>query len=267
MGSDGRPTSLSGMAATLILLGMAVAAVAAVRGVWSPCGLSMLSSITPMTEAGRGNRFDVTATWFVLGSVVGGLSLGALTAGAAAGVAALDLSTSARLGAAAVLATVTAAVDLGVFGIELPIFKRQVNDAWLRTFRSWVYGAGFGWQIGFGVATYIMTAGVFLTIGIAVLTANPLAALLISVTFGLVRGSAVFIGRSATTPAALGRVHERLDDAAPASRAAALAVQVVAASVLAAMIWHPLAGLALAGIAGVTVVAQRSAGNRAALGS
>ena len=48
--------------------------ISAVRGVWSPCGLSMLSSITPMTEAGRGHRFASTATWFTVGGVVGGLT-------------------------------------------------------------------------------------------------------------------------------------------------------------------------------------------------
>lgn len=255
------------MSTTLLLVALFVAAVAAIRGVWSPCGLSMLSSITPMTEAGRGNRFDVTAAWFVVGSIIGGLSLGGLTAAGAVGIDALGLSIEARLGAAAVLAIVTAAVDLGVLGIDLPIFKRQVNDAWLRNYRSWVYGAGFGWQIGFGVATYIMTAGVLLTVGLAVLTASPLIALAICATFGLVRGSAVFIGRPATSPAALGRVHERLENAAPAARAAAAGIQVFAASVFAALAWHPLAGLGIVGLATVATLSVRATADRAPVGS
>ncbi|MGN6694239.1 MAG: hypothetical protein ACTHN0_08680, partial [Aquihabitans sp.] len=127
-----------------LVLGLLVATVSAIRGVWSPCGLSMLSSITPMTEAGRGNRFATTAAWFAVGGVVGGLSLGVLAAGGAAVVALADLSVAARWGIAAVAALATASIDLGVFGIELPIFKRQVNDAWLRRYRGWVYGAGFG---------------------------------------------------------------------------------------------------------------------------
>lgn len=246
------------MSATLFVLALAVASVAAVRGVWSPCGLSMLSSITPMTEAGRGNRFNVTATWFVIGSVIGGLTLGGVAALGAAGLAALELSLGARLGLAALIASATAAIDLGAFGIELPIFKRQVNDAWLRRYRSWVYGSGFGWQIGVGVATYIMTAGVFLTIALAVLTANPLLAVAVGATFGLVRGSAVFIGRTGTTPAALGRIHERLDRTAPASRAAAAGVQVLAAAVFAGLAWHPLAALVPVALAATLVVARRA---------
>ncbi len=237
------------MGPTLFLFALPVAVVSAVRGIWSPCGLSMLSSLTPMTESGRGNRFGITAAWFTAGGVLGGISLGALAAAGAAALDALGLEPSTRLAIGAALALVTAAIDLGLLGVDLPILKRQVNDAWLRRYRSWVYGAGFGCQIGFGVATYIMTAGVLLTIALAVLTASPTQALVIGGVFGAVRGSAVLIGRSATTPAALGRVHQRLDAAAPASRAAAAWVQVLTAAALAGLAWHPVAAIAVVGLA------------------
>lgn len=241
---------------TFLVLALATGVVAAIRGVWSPCGLSMLSSITPMTERGRGNRFGVTATWFLVGGILGGLSIGALAALGAAGLHAAGLGLDARLAVGAVLAAGTAAIDLGVAGVELPIFKRQVNDAWLRQYRSWVYGGGFGWQIGFGVATYIMTGAVFLTIGLAVLSAAPAQALLIGLVFGTVRGSAVFLGRTGTTPAALGEIHERLDAWGPAARTAAAGVQVAAASVLAGLAWHPVVGAVVA-VGGAAVAWQR----------
>lgn len=238
----------------ILIVALPVASVAAFRGIWSPCGLSMLSSITPMTEAGRGNRFNTTATWFVIGSVLGGLSMGALAALGAVGIALLDLADTTTFAFVAVAAVLTAAIDFGLAGDRLPIFKRQVNDAWLRTYRSWVYGAGFGWQIGFGVATYIMTGGVFLTIAIAVLSGQPALALVIGAVFGLVRGSAVFMGRSAVTPAALSEVHSRLDAAAPAARDAAAWVQVSAAAAAAAIAWHPLAAvLIFAGFAALSL--------------
>ncbi len=243
----------------ILVLGLLVGVVAAIRGVWSPCGLSMLSSITPMTEAGRGYRFRSTAAWFLAGGVLGGLAIGTLAAGGAALVSLADPTDTVRYAVAAGIAVVTAGIDLGAFGIELPIFKRQVNDAWLRKYRSWVYGAGFGVQIGFGLATYIMTAGVFLTIALAVLTASPAAAIAVGVTFGLVRGSAVYIGRSGTTPAALGKVHERLDALASASRAAAAWVQVLAATALAALAWSPIAAvIVLAAAAGVALASGRA---------
>lgn len=247
----------------LLILALAVAVVSAIRGIWSPCGLSMLSSITPMTEAGRGNRFGVTAGWFLAGGIVGGLTTGLVAAAGAALVALADPSDAALLGVAAVVASATAAIDLGITGIDLPIFKRQVNDAWLRRYRAWVYGAGFGWQIGTGVATYIMTAGVFLTFALAVLTASPAAALAIGLTFGVVRGSAVYLGRSATTPTALNAVHERLDRFGPAARAAAAGIQVLAAVVAASLAWSPLVGLGLALAAGAATLVARP-GRRAA---
>lgn len=243
----------------VIALGLLVAVVSAIRGIWSPCGLSMLSSITPMTEAGRGNRFATTAAWFLAGGIVGGLTLGAVAAGGAALVGLADPTDATRYAIAGLAAVATAGIDLGAFGIELPIFKRQVDDAWLRRYRSWVYGAGFGWQIGVGVATYIMTAGVFLTVGLAVLSGSPLAAVAIGLTFGVVRGSAVYLGRSATTPAALGQVHQRLDRFAPVSRAAAAWVQVLAATALVGLAWGPLASIAVVALAVTVAVVHRSA--------
>jgi len=56
------------------------------------------------------------------------------------------------------------------------LHTRQVNDEWLARFRPWVYGAGFGWQIGVGFATYIMTGGLYLMVVLAALTGDPVVA-------------------------------------------------------------------------------------------
>src|SRR5205085_11088620 len=53
--------------------------------------------------------------------------------------------------------------DTGLLGIAPPFFLRQVNEDWLGRYRSWLYASGFGWQVGAGVTTYIMTAAVFCT--------------------------------------------------------------------------------------------------------
>src|SRR6516165_8616488 len=63
------------MTTLLILLAALTAAIAAARSTWSPCGLSMLSSITPLAEQGRGHRYRATACWFVAGGLLGGVSL------------------------------------------------------------------------------------------------------------------------------------------------------------------------------------------------
>ena len=58
-------------------------------------------------------------------------------------------------------------------GSGFPIHRRQVNERWLDQYRSWVYGSGFGWQIGNGLSTYITTAAVYLMVVLGALTAAP----------------------------------------------------------------------------------------------
>src|SRR6185312_4814217 len=168
-----RPGSVTGMNATILVLGLAVAVAAAVRSTWSPCGQSMLSQLTPVGEASRGDRYRTTAAWFVTGALVGGATLGGVMAVLAAAVAAIGASATALLGTAAGLSVLAAAVNAGVLGFAPPFCKRQVNEYWLGRYRAWVYGSGFGWQIGTGVTTYIMTAAVFLAAALGALTGGP----------------------------------------------------------------------------------------------
>jgi hypothetical protein len=193
----------------LTFAGCTLAVVAAVRSTWSPCGLSMLATITPLAERGRGHRFRTTATWFVLGSVLGGASLGVVMALVAAAVGALGASGTELATVAVVAGAITLAADARIGGFRLPVHYRQVNERWLDQFRPWVYGAGFGWQIGAGLATYIKTCAVYLMIVLAVLTGRPELALLVGIIFGLVRGLAVLLGRRITTTMALADFHRR----------------------------------------------------------
>ena len=129
---------------TLMVLGVVVACAAAARSTWSPCGLSMLSQLTPLAEAGRGNRFARTAGWFIAGATLGGLTLGMVMALGAALVGALGITTTAALTLTALLALAAATLDAGVFGGRPPWLHRQVDDAWLAQYRPWIYADGFG---------------------------------------------------------------------------------------------------------------------------
>lgn len=242
----------------LIALAATTAVAAAVRSTWSPCGLSMLSTITPMAERSRGRRWGLTAAWFLLGAFAGGATLGALAAVAAVGVALLDPSVTVALVLAAVVALAAAAADLGL-GTRLPHHRRQVDEVWLDQFRSWVYGVGFGWQIGTGLATYIMTAGVYLTVVLGALTGSPLVAFGIGVLFGVVRGLAIFLGAGLTDPQRLRAFHQRFDTAGPVVRNVVIGVVLVVAVTAAAGAGGPVGALA-AVLAAVTlvVVARRS---------
>lgn len=234
----------------LIALAAVVAVAAAVRSTWSPCGLSMLSTITPLAERSRGRRWGLTATWFVLGATLGGATLGAAAFGLAGLVRLLDPSPAVALGVGSLLAVVAAAMDLGI-GTEMPHHRRQVDEAWLDRFRSWVYGLGFGWQIGTGISTYIMTAGVYLTVALAALTGRPAVAMGICVLFGLVRGLAILTGAGLTDPARLRVFHQRFESAGPV-------VRKVVAGVLAAV--GVAAGAGAAGVVGAAVAAVAAGG-------
>ena len=209
----------------LLILAIATACGAAVRSTWSPCGLSMLSTITPLTERARGHRYGLTVAWFALGALAGGAALGVVAAVLALLVHVVGLSATAAIATGAVFAVVGLAADLHIAGVRLPTHPRQVNETWLGRYRRWIYAAGFGVQIGSGLATYVMTAAVYLTIALAALTGSPIAALGIGMLFGAVRGLAVLAGWRATTPEATRALHARLHATEPASRHLAAALQ------------------------------------------
>ncbi|MFN7149097.1 MAG: hypothetical protein ACK4V6_06415 [Microthrixaceae bacterium] len=247
----------------LAVLASCIAIGAAARSTWSPCGLSMLSTITPMAERSRGRRWGLTASWFVLGAVIGGATLGLLAVLGALALGALGLSTPTLLGLAAAAALVAAAMDLGI-GTEMPHHRRQVNEVWLDQYRSWVYGMGFGWQIGTGLSTYIMTAAVYLTVVLAALTGSPWLAMGISVLFGLVRGLAIFLGVRLVEPVRLMHFHERFDALGPAVRHAVIGLQ-LSIAVIAATASFGVVGAVVSAVIGAGMVLMvRSAAPAAA---
>jgi hypothetical protein len=220
-----------------------IAVIAAFRSTWSPCGVSMLSSITPLSESGRGHRYWVTVTWFIVGALLGGLTLGAVAALGALAVSSLGLSAIAAAALILLAGVVTLASDLRVGGFHLPENPRQVDRTWLDRYRPWVYGIGFGWQLGVGVATFVMSASVYLMVVVAAATGEPMLALAIVTMFGLIRGLAILPAAGVRTPTDLGELHRRFERFRPASRVVALAGQIGVLAVAVAVIGGPVAGL------------------------
>ena len=139
----------------------------------------MLSSITPLGERGRHQRWGVTVSAFGFGSCVGGALLGALCGS----VGALFLALLARLSGTRVLtlsaigiaagAAIALSLDALTGRVTVPATTRQVDDQWLYRYRGWVYGGGFGLQLGAGLLTVVPAAiGYFVWI-LAALTGSP----------------------------------------------------------------------------------------------
>ena len=189
----------------------------------------MLSSIHPLGERARGNRWGITAMWYLLGAVAGGVTIGALFG--TLGALAFDRLTPTTVGvSAAGLALLAAAAD--GFRVRVPSPERQVNESWLTRYRPWVYGLGFGYQLGTGVMTFIKTASIYLLWLLAALTADPITGAVVGGWFGLVRGAALFTVSSIRDPETLRSYFRRMTRLAPAGRwapiVAALAAAVIA---------------------------------------
>lgn len=174
----------------------------------------MLTSITPLGERGRGNRWGHTAAWLVVGHVVGGALLGgsaaALAAGAAAlGVAGVSGAASHDVVVATVAAVAAAAIVFDLAGGRVP-GRRQVDERWLTTYRGWVYGLGFGVQLGFGLVTVVNTALVVALL-VAVVLVAPVAGVGLGALYGTVRGLAAVGSGRVRSVGDLHRLHRLLD--------------------------------------------------------
>ena len=190
----------------------------------------MLTSISPLGERARGNRWSVTVLWLGLGAVVGGAAVGAAL-GALGRMSVAGVDSNVRLVLLAVACVGAAAWDLS--GRRLP-GRRQVNEDWLVAYRSWVYGAGFGVQLGAAVATVVNTALVPLFMLAALLSGETTSGLLMGTAFGAVRGASLVIGRRVRTPDDLRRLHRRLDQHADRVRRMGAGVAVALAGAAAA---------------------------------
>jgi hypothetical protein len=167
----------------------------------------MLASITPLGERGRRNRFAVTAVAFTAAATL---------AGAAVGLAAAELGRLVlpagggrwRFAALAVALALGLATDLG--RLRLPSVRRQVNEDWLYEYRGWVYGAGFGAQLGAGVVTIVTTAAIYVMLVASALAASPALGALAVGAFGALRAAPLALAARVDTPARLVDLHARL---------------------------------------------------------
>jgi hypothetical protein len=196
----------------------------------------MLSSIHPLGERARSNRWGVTVTAHVVGSVLGGALVGALLGAFGWGLATLGLGPFPRLVVLAALAVAAALVDAIGWPAWLWRPRRQVDENWLVAYRGWVYGVGYGFQLGLGVATIVTAATVYALGAFIVAVASVPAGLLIGTAFGLGRGLSLVPGHSITSPDRLVAFHRRLQERAGWGKAAAVSgdVLLAAAAVVAA---------------------------------
>jgi hypothetical protein len=160
----------------------------------------MLASISPVGEHARGGRWFVTTTAYVVGSTVGGLAVGAgFGAGGALATWAAPATPRVAAGALAALALLGLVVDRR----GVPTLRRQVDERWLTTYRGWVYGAGFGFQLGGAVVTTVTASATYVVLLGAFASGSWRTGAVIGGCFGLARSLPLVATRRLRDPALL----------------------------------------------------------------
>jgi hypothetical protein len=192
----------------------------------------MLSSIHPFGERSRNNSFRRTAGAHIAGSALGGLALGAIV-GLIGWVLTTLLSPSeqVRLVIIACAAVLALLVEATSRERSLPTRTRQVNENWIQSYRGWVYGGGFGAELGFGVSTIISTSLIHLLVIAILVVGSFQEALLLGAVFGTARGATVLAGRKIDSAEHLRLFHQQLDSLRSRSRSGAVAALAVASAV------------------------------------
>jgi hypothetical protein len=168
----------------------------------------MLASITPLGERGRHSRWGITIAFFLLGSTSAGVLAGALSGAVGAIVLPASLGLHARLLALAI--AILAAIALDARPKAVPGPRRQVDERWLRQYRGWVYGLGYGTQLGLAVTTVVSSAATYVALWAAFLVAGPGAGALIVGCYGAIRGLTPLLAARVRSPQQLLALHAHL---------------------------------------------------------
>jgi len=185
----------------------------------------MLASITPLGERGRHNRFWRTATAFAVAATLAGAAVGA--AAGAVGQALLPPDDERwRALAVALAVAVAVAADLQVGGLRTPTVRRQVNEDWMHEYRGWVYGAGFGAQLGAGVVTIVTTASIYAMLVAAALTRSAAVGAAVVGAFGALRAAPLAAAARVHTTGQLVELHRRFAALRPRALRAGAALDI-----------------------------------------
>jgi sulfite exporter TauE/SafE len=177
----------------------------------------MLASINPLVERGRSSRYWISATAYVVGSVLGGLVIG-LVAGAvgAATRGIIAFGPGARLVLVGVAGAIACAMELS--RRRVPSIRRQVDERWLDDYRGWVYGLGFGFQLGLGFVTIVTTASLYAVFAAAVLAQSVVVGVVVGLVFGIARAMPLLTMARVRRPEQLRARLRGFTDAAPRAR-------------------------------------------------
>jgi hypothetical protein len=194
----------------------------------------MLSSISPLGERARASRWWLTTASYLIASTAGGLLTGSVAA--AAGSLLPERVRSAPAAPVVLAAAMLAGfvLDHRARGGAVPSWRRQVDESWLDRYRGWVYGAGFGIQLGAGLVTIVTSTTTYAAVLLAAWSGRLATGALIGAGFGLVRALPLLLLKGVAEPARLRGRFEALEALrAPAALLAKVGLIAAAAALLA----------------------------------
>jgi hypothetical protein len=157
----------------------------------------------------------------MLGALLGGAATG-LVAGSLGWLVLRHVATDLRVGLLAAVLAIGLALDVAN---KLPGPRRQVDESWLDRYRGWVYGLGFGFQLGAGVVTIVNSSAVYVVVGASLASASPAIGAAIGGAAGLLRGATLLSVARVRTPEQLMTFHARMGAWRQRVRLAGLALQ------------------------------------------
>ena len=193
----------------------------------------MLASITPLGERARRSNWATTTGFYVAGSVLAGAAMGA-AASLLGSVVFASVGVAVRVGVVAGALVLGMVWELATGAVPGP--RRQVNELWLGRYRGWVYGLGFGAQLGAGVTTIVVSSAVYAVWLAALVSGRPLTGIAIGGCAGALRGATVLAGARVVTPARLMALHQRLRELQRPVRLLGLGAQLLLAAAAVAVV-------------------------------
>jgi cytochrome c biogenesis protein CcdA len=174
---------LSWAAGALAVAGL----LAGLTGTWSPCGFSMVDTLSAGGRPFRRRTARACAA-FALGAPLGG----AITFGGLAALGSLLQGGRAALGLAAAIALGAAALD--AFGVRIaPQLRRQVPESWRRRLPLPLAGFLYGILLGLGFTTYVLSFALPALAAISVAVADVPLGLVLGVAFGVGRALPIVV--------------------------------------------------------------------------
>jgi hypothetical protein len=128
-----------------------------------------------------------------------------------------------RVAALAAALAIGLAFELARGGVPGP--RRQVDKRWLNRYRGWVYGVGYGAQLGAGITTVVVSSAAYAVPLGAFLSARPVTGGAIGAVAGALRGATVLAAARVATPERLVAFHARVLVTERPVRVAALLAQ------------------------------------------